>query len=171
MTNAKFVPIFAAAALFAVPMHASAQEQDVIEVRATAALAAWQKEAGASLDRSLARAPSLRGGRANEAIVQVAFEIGANGKAHNMRLLDGEGNAAARQAALYAVRSLDTLDQVPSMGANRTFLANVILHDSPASGRQLAQRLVKSERLRLSGNDAARDYVAFGSVTLSAGAR
>ena len=166
MTYKNSLTLVSALLLASVTTAATAQEPGAIEIRATSALAAWQKDTNRALEEGLARAPSLRGGRASEAVVRVAFDIGKDGKAVNVRALEGDYNPAAEQAALFAVRSLDTLGDAPAMSAGRPILANIILHDSPASGKRLARELARSERMRLSSADAVTNYVMIGAIPM-----
>lgn len=168
MTNTKILTALSALSLVAVPAAAAhAQDQDAIEVRATSALAEWQKDTSDALDTALARAPSLKGGSANESIVQVTFDVDHKGKAHNIRVLDGDANFASQRAAIYAVRSLDTLEDMPAMANGRSVLANIILANSPASQERLATKLAKSERKRLASGSGLSEYVTIGAVPIA----
>ncbi|MBW0143708.1 hypothetical protein [Sphingomicrobium clamense] len=163
MTYKNSIPIIALA-LVAIPTTAMAQDPVAIEIRATSALAEWQHDTNRQLDAGLARAPSLRGGRANEAVVQVAFDVNGKGEAVNIRTLPGDFNPAAEQAALYAVRSLDTLDELPEMANGRSVLANIILANTPASRDRLADKLAKIEKKRLASSGAVASYVTIGAI-------
>lgn len=167
MTNTKILTALSALALVAMPTAAHAQDQDTIQVVATSALADWQKDTSDALDAALSRAPSLKGGTANEAIVQIAFDVGPRGKAQNIRVLEGEANAASQRAALYAVRSLDNLDDMPTMANGRSVLANIILADNPTSQKKLAYKLAKSERKRIASGSGMSDYVTIGAVPIT----
>ena len=163
MTYKNSIPLIALA-LVAIPTTAMAQDPVAIEIRATSALAEWQHDTNRALDEGLARAPSLRGGRAKESVVQVAFDVNGKGEAVNIRALPGDYNPAAKRAAIYAVRSLDTLDEMPAMANGRPVLANIILANTPASRDRLAEKLAMAEKKRLASTGAVASYVTIGAI-------
>ena len=150
--------------LLAVPAGAIAQDrQDTIEIRAISPLEQWQNETNRVLNKALDRAPSLRDGAANEAVVQVAFEVGADGRANNMRVLPGNGNLAAQRAARYAIRKIDTLGAIPAKDVGRPILANIFFYDNEGSYHRLKKELASSEVRRGALRALAANYIVIGS--------
>lgn len=153
------------AAAFTLPLAAPAyagEDSDDIVVRSNAAMQQWQAETTADINRALARDPMSRKVRPNNAIVEVAFTLGANGEAENIRVLDGTGNWSARRAAKIAVRSLDTLDEVPvSNPAEQKFLAQIVFADDKQTHTKLMAKLNQSRSERLASAD--NDYILLGS--------
>lgn len=151
-----------AIALVAMPQAAAAQQQDAIEVVASSPMQEWQKHTTRDLNRSLRKAPSLEARRANESIVQIAFEIGPDGRAQNLRVLPGDGNRPAQRAAMFAVRNLETLDDVPIGGSGMKVLANIIFYDNWESLEKLQARLARSERERVASKGEFSQHLAIG---------
>jgi hypothetical protein len=142
---AKLAAAAACAAAMSLPLAAPAaagDADDPIVVSSVKQMQEWQKDTTRELDHALARAPLGRTFLPNNAVVEVAFTLGADGRAANIEVLDGKGNQAARWAAKYAVRSLDGLDEVPVTNRkNARFLASIIFADDKADHRRLvAQR-------------------------------
>lgn len=151
-----------AVALVALPNQAHAQSQDAIEVVAASPMQQWHKDTTRSLNRSLKRAPAFTYGRVNESIVQIAFNVGDDGRAQNMRVLPGDGNHTAKRAALYAVRRLDTLASIPESKSNQKVLANIIFYDNERSLEKMEARLASSERERVASKGELSQYLAIG---------
>lgn len=139
------------------------ETSDDIVVKSKAAMKQWQAETTKDLNRALARAPAARKVRPNEAIVQVTFTLGADGKAHDVTLLDGNGNWAARKAALYAVRRLDGLDAVPVKNPEGAqFLASIVFANSYEMHDELTAKLWKSERARIAAAGGTDTTILLG---------
>ncbi len=118
---------------------AFAGEPSDIVVRSDAAMTNWQESTTADLNRSLARDPIARKVRPNKSYVEVSFTLGADGKADNIAVTGGNGNWAAKRSARYAVRTLDTLDEVPvanPQGAR--FLASIVFADNERDYREMS---------------------------------
>ena len=160
----KFAPAaMIAAALCALPLAspAAAGEGDDIVVSSRAAMEQWQAETTASINRALLRDPASRRVPTNNAIVEVAFTLGADGQADNIRIVGGEGNWAARHAAKYAVRSLDRLGEVPVRNARgQKFVANIIFADNKETHKKLSARLENTREQRLA--EAGEDTIVLG---------
>ena len=126
---------------FAMPVSAGEKSQDIV-VRSQAAMEKWQQTTTKQLNRMLARAPVARSHAPNETIVQVAFTIDAEGNPENIKVLDGDANWGARQAAVYAVKRLDSLSDVPVRNPEGAkFLANLIFAQDRETYRELAATL------------------------------
>ncbi|MFL0354909.1 hypothetical protein ACI5KX_00400 [Erythrobacter sp. GH1-10] len=124
-------------------------ENAPIVVRSQAAMEQWQKETTKDLNRALARDPTSRKVRPNNSIVEVAFELGYDGKAENIRIVDGNGNWSARRAAKAAVRSLGTLDDVPVRNPEGTrFLAAIVFADDREIHEKLTAKVAQSREQR-----------------------
>lgn len=153
-TRSKFTaaPLVIAAAALALPLAAPASAGDKgapIVVTQQQKMQQWQDDTTADLNRSLAREPISRKVRPNNAVVEVAFTLGADGKAENIRVLDGKGNWAARRVAKYAVRSLSTLGDVPVANPEGTrFLASIIFADNIETHDRLAKAAAKARAYR-----------------------
>ncbi|MGB3469198.1 MAG: hypothetical protein WBA51_00065 [Erythrobacter sp.] len=123
----------------------------------------WQAETTKDLNRALARAPLPRKIVPNNAIVQVAFTLGADGKADNIEVVNGNGNWAARKTAVHAVRRLDNLASVPVANPKSTkFLANVIFASTPRIHDELAAKLWKSEARRIAASTEDDNTIVLG---------
>lgn len=149
--------------LIAAPIGA-VQLADAPSAVSAKAMERWQAETTAALGRALALSSAARLMAPNAAIVQVLFSIGSDGMAKDIEVLEGDGNWAARRAALYAVRTLDTLARVPVADPQGTrFIANIIFYRTLDARAQLLDKLQAMERFRLSGSSTARRYVAVGN--------
>lgn len=157
----KFISAAALAAAIALPVSApvsagdkaSAKSDDII-VSSQGAMQQWQAETTKDLNRALLRDPVTRKVRPNNAIVEVAFALGADGKAEDIRLLKGNGNWAAKRAAKNAVRRLDTLADVPVLDPEGTpFIASIIFADNREIHQELSAKLAKSRKMRFASID------------------
>ncbi|GMN03516.1 energy transducer TonB [Erythrobacter sp. MTPC3] len=128
---------------FAAPAFAGEpKEQTSIVVRSAAAMEKWQDETTKDLNRALGHAPIRQTMVPNEGIVEVAFTLGADGRAENVEVLKGKGNWAARKAATYAVTRLRSLSDVPvSAPKDVRFIASIIFADDRAAHRKLAEQV------------------------------
>jgi len=154
---AKHLAVLPAAALaFVLPVAAptmAGEKSDAIVVTSKAAMKEWQVATTKKINRSLARAPIPNNSRPNNSIVQIRFNISADGKPENVELLQGNGNWAARSSARYAVRRLSGLDQVPvNNPQNAQFLANIIFASGLDSHEELKAKLKKSEAARIAAS-------------------
>lgn len=165
-TLTKIASIPLAALALALPATAPAiagDKSDDIVVTSKAAMKEWQKATTADLNRAAKRAPMPTSARLNAAVVQVAFGMDANGKATNIKVLKGDGNAVARRVAVYAVKQLDTLDQVPvADGRNAQFLARMVFAGSEREHKQLMARLETTDRARFAAADTEGEYILLG---------
>ncbi len=165
-TLTKYTLLPAAAFAIAVPFSAPAvagEKSDAIVVTSMAKMKEWQAETTKDINRSLRAAPMPSSSRPNNAVVQIAFTLGADGKPDNLEVLDGNGNWAARRAASYAVRRLNDLDQVPvSNPQNAQFLANIFFASTAQDHRELKAQLKKSEAKRLAAAQGEEEYILLG---------
>lgn len=129
----------AAALTMTVIAPAFAGDTSDIVVRSDTAMNNWQQATTADLDRTLAHDRAARRFTPKTSYVEVAFTLGENGRADNVRVVGGTGDWAAKRAARYAVRKLDTLDQVPvnNPGAAR-FLASIVFANDIDSYREMS---------------------------------
>lgn len=151
---------------FAAPVSAGekpAQETSIV-VRSAAAMEKWQEATTKDLNRALRHAPIRQTMVPNEGIVEVAFTLGADGEAENIKVLNGKGNWAARKAATYAVGRLGSLSEVPvSNPQNARFIASIIFANNPAAHRELAQKVQqKRAAQRFAVADGETKVILFG---------
>ncbi len=164
--------VTAAAALalampFAAPVSANpaatATNSQEIVVKSRAAMEEWQAETTKDLNRALARVPLARKVLPNNAVVQVAFTLGEDGKPDNIEVLRGTGNWAARKTAELAVRHLDNIASVPVANPqDANFIANVIFASTPRKRDELAAALWESEARRIAASDPDRNTIVLG---------
>ncbi len=141
----------------------AAERSQEIVVKSKGAMEDWQAETTKDLNRALARVPLARKVQPNNAIVQVAFTLGADGKASDIQVLDGRGNWAARKTAAHAVRQLDDLASVPVTNPQKAkFVANVIFASTPRKRDELAATLWKSEAGRMAAAKDAENTIMLG---------
>jgi hypothetical protein len=153
-----------AALLLSVPAVVAADHSDIV-VQPSPALDQWQADTSQDLTRALQRRGTQYSRQpANNAIVQVTFAIGENGKPSEVEVYDGDGNWAANRIARRAVRTLQDLDQVPvSNPQNVQFLANIIFSDNERIHGQLVERLEQMEAERMASSGTARTYIALSN--------
>ncbi|WP_298471234.1 hypothetical protein [uncultured Erythrobacter sp.] len=166
-TLTKHLAVLPAAALaFAIPFAAPAlagEKSDGIVVTSQAAMEEWQAATTARINRSLKNAPIPNNSRPNDAVVQVTFTLGADGKAEDIEVLRGNGNWAARKSATYAVRRLNDLDTVPVNNADGAqFLANIFFASSMEVHKQLKADLNKTLGAQLAAADGDSEYILLG---------
>ncbi|QFT76634.1 hypothetical protein [Erythrobacter sp. THAF29] len=160
-TKLTAAPLAIAAAALALPLTAPAlagekeiAEAEPIVVISQPAMQAWQEATTADLNRALVRDPIARKVQPNNAVVEVAFTLGYDGRAENIRVLPGQGNWSARRAAKYAVRTLDTLGDVPVANPEGTrFLASIIFADTIETHDKLAAKAAKARAQRFANVD------------------
>jgi predicted lipoprotein len=155
-----------AAIMIAVPFAATASDDDGddIIVRSQPALEQWKAETSRDLDRQLARAPTFRNAQINNAIVQVTFSAGEDGRPTDVELYRSDGNWAANKIALRAVGRLHNLDEVPVVyPQDAQFIANIIFATSDRNYARLSDKLEKSEQERMASSGAARTFIALGN--------
>ncbi len=166
----KLVSAAALAAAIALPASApaaageksAAMSEDIV-VRSQSAMNEWQKDSTKELNRALLRDPMTRKLRPNNAVVEVAFTLGADGKADNIAVLDGNGNRAARRSAENAVRRLGTLADVPvARPAGTRFLAAIIFADNREIHSELAAKIKKSRAGRFASKDPEGAIILLG---------
>ncbi|MBV7265286.1 hypothetical protein [Erythrobacter ani] len=149
---------------FSAPAHAGdkpAAASDDIVVRSASAMEQWQKETTQDLNRALEREPISRKVRPNNAIVDVAFTMGADGSAEDIRVLDGKGNWAARRVARHAVGKLDTLSDVPVVNPEgKKFLARIVFADNLEIKKQLYAEMKRSQPERFAAGKSK--YILLG---------
>ena len=163
----KHLAVLPAAALaFTLPFAAPAiagEKSDGIVVRSQAALEDWQAETTKDINRALQHARIPNNAHPNNSVVQITFTLGADGKAENIEMLNGNGNWAARKSAMYAVRRLNNLDEIPvNNPQNAQFLANIFFASSKDMHKQLAAQLEKSERARVAAAGGTDKYILLG---------
>ncbi len=144
------------------PVTAAGSSQEIL-VNSRAAMEEWQAETTKDLNRALGRVPLARKVVPNNAVVQVAFTLGADGMADNIEVLDGRGNWAARRTAAQAVRQLDDLASVPVANPQKAkFIANVIFASTPRKRDELAAKLWKSEASRIAASKDVETTIMLG---------
>lgn len=155
----------AAVTILATPLPASLLWQPVENAsRAAEALEAWQADISLALSQALSNASVARLMTPNSAIVRVLFSIGADGRAADIRLLEGNANWSARRAALFAIGKLEALDRVPVADpANTRFLAYLVFYRSEIVRVRLMNELRLREQERLAASGPEREYLAIGN--------
>ena len=165
-TFTKFASAAACAAALSLPLAAPAwagEQNDDIVVTSPAAMEQWQAETTKDLNRALAREPLSRKVRPNNSIVEVAFTMGADGRAENVEVIYGNGNWAARRAAKYAVNSLDTLDSVPVTNReDARFLASIIFANDKETHDEIAAKRDRKHAERFAAAGGRNEYILLG---------
>lgn len=154
-----------AALMLAVPSATFASDEgDDIIVSPSSEVQQWQDDTSRDLDRALSSGSTRYRGAPNNAIVQVTFKLGENGRADDVSIINGEGNYFAKRIAVRAVKRLRDLDGVPVEDPQAvTFLANIIFANSDTSQKRLERRLAGMERERLASTGRARTYLALAN--------
>lgn len=162
-TRTKLTALAAALALpLAAPALAGEKSDDIV-VSSKAAMEQWQADTTADINRTLARDPTSRKTPPNNAVVEVAFTLGADGRAENIEILDGYGNWSARRAAKYAVRALDTLGDVPVRDRTGTaFLAQIIFADNEEIHAKLTKKAAKARAARFAAMEENERPILLG---------
>lgn len=144
------------------PVTASAaNEGDDIVVSSGSALEKWQQRTTAELNSALMREPM--GATTENAIVQITFTLGEDGKATDQQFYNRDGSFLERSMAKRAIKSLDNLADVPVADRSQTrFLASIIFANDPRSYSKLQARLRKMEQARLASRDGRHQYLALG---------
>ena len=159
-----FAPALALAALTPFAAAQAGENSEDIVVTSSADMKAWQDDATRSLDRALQRSPIERTATPSSGIVQVTFTLGSDGRPTDVELYDSSANWAAERSAIYAVRRLGDISDVPvSDPQGAQFIANIIFADSEAEHDDLALALAASERTRLASGGPASAFVALGN--------
>lgn len=142
--------------------HAGESGDDIV-VTSTGEMQAWQADTTRSLDRALQNSPFERTATPGSGIVQVSFTIGADGRPDNVELYNSTANWSADRSAMYAVRRLGDISDVPvSNPQGAQFLANIIFAQNEAEHDKLAAKLERSEATRLASGTPASTYIALG---------
>lgn len=164
VTKFLFAPAIAFAVALPVATPALADEgSDDIVVRSQSEMERWQADTTRSLNRALTRNPLERTATPSSGIVQVLFTLGDDGRASDIEVHNSSADWVAERSAVFAVRRLSNLDEVPVTNSdNVQFLANIIFAEDRSEYVELAEALKKSERARLASDTAESDYIALG---------
>lgn len=151
-----------AAALFALPVSALAGGQsDDIVVRSGTAMEQWQQKTTIELNRALMQEPP--GATTENAIVQITFTLGEDGKADNLQFYRRDGSILERMMAKRAIRSLDSLTEVPVAKPDEArFLASIIFANDARNYARLQRQLAKLETVLRASEDPQNRYFALG---------
>ena len=156
------IPAIALAAM--VPFAGVAQADEAtneIIVTSQAEMAAWQKGATVSLNRSLASATDAPSALISDGIVQIAFVMGADGKPTDLEVISSDANWVAERAAKRAVRRLGDISDVPVVNAkDARFLANIVFADDAQEHAELMSEVKKSMGKALASGD--NGYIVIG---------
>ena len=161
-TRIAIAPALALAATlpFAAPALAGVEHEDIV-VTSRADLQAWQADATRTLNRALERNPRERNSRPSAGIVQLTFEMGADGKPTNIQTLASTTNWVSVRAARFAVRRLGDISDVPVTNAdNARFLANIVFANDRVEYDRLASELERSENARIAAS--GEGYIVLG---------
>ena len=156
------IPAIALAAMvpFAGIAHADEAAGDII-VTSQAEMAAWQKGAMVSLNRSLAHSSDVRSAAISDGIVQIAFEMGADGEPTNLEVVSSDANWVAERVAKRAVRRLGDISDVPVANAkDARFLANIVFADNVKEHAELMSEVKKSMGKALASGESG--YIVIG---------
>ena len=156
------IPAIALAAMvpFAGIAHADEAAGDII-VTSQAEMAAWQKGATVSLNRSLAHSSDVRSAAISDGIVQIAFEMGADGEPTNLEVIASDANWVAERVAKRAVRRLGDISDVPVANAkDARFLANIVFADDAEEHAELMSEVKKSMAKTLASGESG--YIVIG---------
>lgn len=149
-------------ALFVLPVTASAgEDSDDIVVSSGTPMKQWQQKTTKELNRVLMWEPS--GATTENAIVQITFTLGEDGKAANLELYNRDGSTLEQNMAMRAIRRLDTLAEVPIAEPQKAkFLASIIFANDQRTHDKLQRKLEKMEQARLVSLDPGQRYLALG---------
>ncbi|MCL9983422.1 MAG: hypothetical protein NBV60_09725 [Erythrobacter sp.] len=148
------------AALLPVTALAEGEGEDIV-VSSGSAMQQWQQRTTAELNRALMREPP--GATTENAIIQITFTLGEDGKAANPQFFNRDGSFLERSMAKRAIMSLDNLAEVPVADReDARFLASIIFANDPRSYTKLQARLRKMEQARIASRDDRRQYLALG---------
>ena len=165
MTNfTKFAlaPSLALAALIPLATPAIAGSDDIV-VTSQSEMDAWQKGATMRLNRVLARNPAERSATPGSGIVQVTFTLDEDGRPANIALHGSTAGRVAEQSAIYAVRRMGDLSDVPVANAkDAQFIANIVFANDRAERRDLFAELAQSEQTRLASGSSEAQFIALG---------
>lgn len=159
-----FAPALALAAAvpLASPALAGENHEDIV-VTSRADMQAWQADATRTLNRALENNPRERNASPSSGIVQLTFEMGADGKPANIELYSRTTNWTSVRAARHAVRRLGDISDVPvSNAGNARFMANLIFANSAQQRDELAAELARSQSARFAAGDEEAGYILLG---------
>lgn len=163
-TYGKFGALLLGATVFlATPViGVAADDSDDIVVSSSGPLQQWQQKTSARLDRALRNVSTMNRDTDN-AIVQIAFTAGPDGRPADPQVVHNDGSWMEGRIATIAVNRLNNLDEVPvARPGQAKFLANIIFADDYASLKKLRARLEKMERARLASKGERSTYIALG---------
>lgn len=144
------------------PALAGVEHQDII-VTSRADMQAWQADATRTLNRALENNPRERNASPSSGIVQLTFEMGADGKPTNIELYSRTTNWTSVRAARHAVRRLGDISDVPVSNAQGArFIANLIFANSTQQRNELAAELARSESARFAAGGEESEYISLG---------
>ena len=142
---------------------ALAGQDTQIEVTSERDMKQWKKTVSRQLDRALAPRPGNRALQPQSGIVQIAFEVDAQGKPENLKLKTNSANKSAARLAMQAVKRINNMDEAPLSDVSEArFLANIIFADTYAEREELSRTLEKSERARLASGNAEDEVIVLG---------
>lgn len=158
------VPALAFAAMVPLASAAQAGEADrPILVTSPEKMKAWQADTTRALNRAIDRDVRRNGSRPAPGIVQLTFEMGADGTPQNVKVLSHTANRTSVNTAKAAVQKLGDISDVPVTNAQGArFLANIIFASDPDEHRDLARELAQAERARMAAAGGAGDLIALG---------
>ena len=154
-----------AAPLATAPAFAGEDKQDypAIEVTSKSEMQRWKKQVSRRLDQALLRTEQRQSGAPDSGIVQVTFELGANGRADNVSVYSNSADRTAARIAKQAIKRLPNLADAPVTNVREArFLANIIFADDQLEHSQLAEALAQSERARLASGADQDDVIVLG---------
>lgn len=163
-TYGKFGVLMLGAAVFlATPaIGVAADDSDDIVVSSSGPLQQWQQKASARLDRALRNVSTMNNDTSN-AIVQIAFTSGPDGRAANPQVVYNDGSWMERRIATQAVSRLGDLDKVPvAQPGEAKFLANIIFAEDRAALEKQRDKLATMESARLASKGERSTYIALG---------
>jgi hypothetical protein len=154
-------PALALAAMLPLASAAQAGERDApIVVTSPEKMKAWQADTTRTLNRAIDCAVRRDASRPAAGIVQLTFDMGADGKPENVKLLSHSSNWTGVNSAKAAVRRLDVSEVPVTNAGSARFLANIIFASDAAQHRELAQELARAERARMAAG--GEDLILLG---------
>ena len=148
-TKTALIPALALgmAAPFAAPAMAGKSEGPIV-VRSQEALADWQADTTAEINRNLEHSPFIRTVQPNTSVVEASFTLGADGRATDIEITTDRGNQAARKAAHFAIRNLDNLSEIPvSNPESVRFVAQIVFAETEADKEAMLKELKSGSRV------------------------
>jgi len=164
MKTLLLTPVAIALSVATVSPAIAESEQDQIIVSSSTAMENWRGDISRDLGRNLELAERWAKYNPEPGIVQVRFQLDADGRPTDMVTYRSSGSVSTDRAAMWAVRRLNDLDQAPAASSKgATFQANIIFAETTVQKEKLSEKLAWIERKRLASAAGEANIVSLGS--------